>query len=132
MTPGSPCYFDHYQDTTSKSEPLAIGGLTPVKEVYEYEPVPPSLTPEQAKHVLGAQANVWTEYIPTTEHVEYMVYPRASAMAEVLWSPAAGRNYDHFLKRMDEHFKRLDEWDVNYARHILKDVEKIGNSGGGQ
>ena len=123
MTPGNWCYFDHYQDS-SKSEPLAIGGLTPVKEVYSYEPVPPSLSSEEAKHVLGAQANVWTEYIPTPEHAEYMVYPRASAMAEVLWSPKDARNYDDFLKRMEYHFKMLDAWDVNYEKHLLKEMKK--------
>jgi hexosaminidase len=128
MTPGNWCYFDHYQDT-SKSEPLAIGNYTPVSEVYSYEPIPPQLSEEEAKHILGAQANVWTEYIPTSDHVEYMVYPRASAMSEVLWSPRSARNYDHFLKRMKEHFERLQEWDVNYAKHILKDVEKVSNSG---
>ena len=101
MTPGNWCYFDHYQDTTSKTEPLAIGGFTPVKEVYSYEPVPASLSAEEAKHILGAQANVWTEYIPTKEHAEYMVYPRASAMSEVLWSPKDTRDYDDFLQRME-------------------------------
>jgi hexosaminidase len=129
MTPGNWCYFDHYQDTTSKTEPLAIGGFTPVSEVYGYEPVPPQLSGAEANHVLGAQANVWTEYIPTAEHVEYMVYPRAVAMAEVLWTPKEKRNYNDFLKRMGTHFKRLDERKVNYAKHILKDVEKVGNSG---
>jgi hexosaminidase len=128
MTPGNWCYFDHYQDT-AKSEPLAIGHYTPVSEVYSYEPIPPQLSEEEAKHVLGAQANVWTEYIPTSDHVEYMVYPRASAMSEVLWSPRSARNYDHFLKRMKKHFERLQGWDVNYAKHILTDVEKVSNSG---
>jgi hexosaminidase len=127
MTPGNWCYFDHYQDTT-KAEPLAIGGFTPVAEVYSYEPVPAKLSAEESKHVLGAQANVWTEYIPNSDHVEYMVYPRAVAMSEVLWSPQSARNYEGFLQRMKEHFERLDEWNVNYAKHILKDVEKSGNS----
>jgi hexosaminidase len=127
MTPGNWCYFDHYQDT-SKSEPLAIGGFTPVKEVYSYEPIPPALSAAEARHILGAQANVWTEYIPESDHVEYMVYPRASAMSEVLWSPKSARDYDNFLVRMKEHLKRLDDWHVNYAKHILKDVEKVGNS----
>jgi hexosaminidase len=131
MTPGNWCYFDHYQDT-AKSEPLAIGNLTTVSEVYSYEPIPPQLNKEESKHILGAQANVWTEYIPNSEQVEYMVYPRASAMSEVLWSPKSARNYDNFLRRMNDHFKRLEEWKVNYARHILKDVEKVSNSGNGQ
>jgi hexosaminidase len=128
MTPGNWCYFDHYQDS-AKSEPLAIGGFTPVSEVYEYEPVPPQLTAEEAKYVLGAQGNVWTEYMKTSDHVEYMVYPRASAMAEVVWSPKEARDYDDFLQRLKIHLKRLDEKGVNYAKHILKDVEKSGNSG---
>jgi hexosaminidase len=127
MTPVNWCYFDYYQDS-SKSEPLAPASYTPVKEVYSYEPIPPSLSGEEAKHILGGQANVWTEYIPNTDHLEYMVYPRASAMSEVLWSPRSARNYDNFLLRMKEHFERLDEWDVNYAKHILKDVEKVSNS----
>jgi hexosaminidase len=122
MTPGNWCYFDHYQDT-SKSEPLAIGNYTPVKEVYSYEPVPPQLSAEEAKHILGAQANVWTEYIPTSDHAEYMVYPRASAMSEVLWSPASARDYDDFLMRMKEHLERLDERNVNYAKHIQKELK---------
>jgi len=129
MTPGNWCYFDHYQDT-SKTEPLAIGGFTPVKEVYGYEPVPTSLSGDQAKHILGAQANVWTEYIPTTEHAEYMVYPRASAMAEVLWSPKDARNYDDFLKRMEYHVKMLNAWNVNYAKHIMEEMKKAPVSQG--
>jgi hexosaminidase len=128
MTPGKWCYFDKYQDTTG-TEPLAIGGYTPVSVVYSYEPVPPQLSAEEAKHVLGAQANVWTEYIPTSEHLEYMVYPRGVAMAEVLWTQKENKNYDSFLKRMKTHFKLLDELKVNYAKHILKDVEKARTSG---
>ena len=124
MTPGDWCYFDHYQDT-SKTEPLAIGGFTPVSQVYSYEPVPAQLTPEQAKHVLGAQANVWTEYIPTSDHAEYMVYPRACAMAEVLWSSKESRDYPDFLGRMGTHLKRLDDWNVNYARHIESEIDSL-------
>ena len=120
MTPGNWCYFDHYQDTTG-NEPLAIGGYTPVSEVYSYEPVPPALSAEEAKHILGAQANVWTEYMATPEYVEYMVYPRASAMAEVVWSPKESRNYDDFVQRMKTHVKRLEAWGVNYAKHIEKE-----------
>jgi hexosaminidase len=125
MTPGNWCYFDHYQDTTNKSkdEPLAIGGYTPVKEVYSYEPVPPQLNADEAKHVLGAQANVWTEYMKTSDHVEYMVYPRAVAMAEVLWSPKASRDYPDFLKRLGPHLKLLDAWKVNYAKHVKKELK---------
>jgi hexosaminidase len=124
MTPGDWCYFDHYQDT-SKAEPLAIGGFTPVSQVYSYEPVPSQLTPEEAKHILGAQANVWTEYIPTSDHAEYMVYPRACAMAEVLWTSKESRDYPDFLKRMDTHLKRLDDWKVNYAKHIQREIDSL-------
>jgi len=84
MTPLAYCYFDHYQ-TDPLNEPTTIGGFLPLKSVYEYEPVPTELTATEAKHVLGAQANVWSEYMPTSESVEYMAYPRASAMSEVVW-----------------------------------------------
>ena len=122
MTPGDWCYLDHYQDTT-KSEPLAIGGYTPVSQVYEYEPLPPQLSEAEAKFILGAQGNVWTEYMKTPGHVEYMVYPRACALAEVLWAPKEKRNYDDFLQRMQVHFNRLDAWEVNSAKHIRKEIK---------
>lgn len=118
MTPGNWCYLDHYQADRA-TEPLAIGGFTPVKEVYGYEPIPADLPADQAKYILGAQCNVWTEYIPTTTHVEYMVYPRAIAMSEVVWSPKESRNYDSFVKRMDHQRTLLDLWDVNYAKHMF-------------
>jgi len=117
MTPGNWCYLDHYQDS-SKTEPLAIGGFTPVSEVYLYEPLPPQLSSSEATFVLGAQGNVWTEYMKTPEHVEYMVYPRACALAEVVWSPKDSRNYENFLQRMQVHFVRLKDWNVNCATHI--------------
>ena len=119
MTPGNWCYLDHYQDTTG-TEPLAIGGFTPVSEVYSYEPVSPTMSVEQAKYILGAQCNVWTEYIATPEHAEYMVYPRAIAMAEVLWSPKNSRSYENFVERMDNQWPYLDQQNVNYAKHIKK------------
>jgi len=120
MTPGDWCYLDHYQDT-SKTEPLAIGGYTPVREVYLYEPLPPQLSEAESNFILGAQGNVWTEYMKTSDHVEYMVYPRACALAEVVWSPKESRDYDNFLQRMKTHVNRLDEWNVNYAKHINKE-----------
>lgn len=118
MTPTGWCYFDYYQDTTAENEPLAIGGYLPVSKVYSYEPIPAVLTADEAKHILGVQANLWTEYIPTPEHVEYMMYPRACAIAEVAWSPKENRNYEDFLTRLDTHFKHLDAWDVHYAKHL--------------
>lgn len=115
MTPGSHCYFDHYQGDPS-IEPTAIGGLTTLEKAYSYEPIPEALTPEQAKHIIGAQANVWTEYMPKSEQVEYMAFPRACAMAEVVWSAKAKRNWTDFAKRIQPHFARLDAAGLKFAR----------------
>lgn len=120
MTPGKWVYLDYYQDT-AKTEPIAIIGHTPVSKVYSYEPIPPQLSAEEAKYVIGSQCNVWSEYMKTPEHVEYMVYPRASAMSEVLWSPKESRNYDDFLERMKAHGGRLKAMNVNYAKHIERE-----------
>jgi hexosaminidase len=118
MTPGTHCYFDHYQ-AEPETEPLAIGGLTTLEQVYSYEPTPDVLTADQAKHILGAQGNVWTEYMSSTNYVEYMVYPRAIALAEVLWSPKSTRDYTNFISRLSPHFKRLDVLNVNYAKRLF-------------
>jgi hexosaminidase len=122
MSPTDCCYFDYQQDT-SKSEPMAIKKYLPVKTVYSYEPIPTPLTTEESKYVLGAQANVWSEYLKTSEQVEYMTYPRASAMAEVVWSAKENRDYSDFLKRMSIHMKRLDELKVNAAKHISREIK---------
>ncbi len=119
MTPGQWVYLDYAQDT-AKTEPLSIGGYTPVGKVYDYEPVPPQLLESESKYVIGAQCNVWSEYMKTLEHVEYMVYPRATAMSEVLWSPKSVRNYASFSERMKVHVDRLKALGVNYARHMEK------------
>ncbi|MEJ2503114.1 MAG: beta-N-acetylhexosaminidase, partial [Gemmatimonadota bacterium] len=113
MTPTSHVYLDYYQGDPEE-EPLAIGGFLPLERVYALEPVPEELTDAEARHVLGGQANLWTEYIPTAEQAEYMAYPRAIALAEVLWSPAALRDPDHFLARLPHVLRRLDRLDVNY------------------
>ncbi|HJV78293.1 MAG TPA: glycoside hydrolase family 20 protein [Paludibacter sp.] len=115
MTPGSYCYFDHYQ-SDPVAEPLSIGGFLPLQMVYGYEPVPAELSDDEAKHVLGAQANVWTEYMPATESVEYMVFPRLSAMAEVLWSAKNNRNWDSFRNRMPSQFKRYEQLDIKASK----------------
>lgn len=120
MTPSKWCYFDYYQDT-SKTEPMALGGFTPISRVYSYDPLPKQLSKEEAKYVLGGQACLWTEYISTPEYAEYMAYPRACAMAEVLWSPSEAKDYKDFLRRMKVHVKRLDQLNVNYAKHIIED-----------
>jgi len=113
MAPGSHLYFDHYQGDRGL-EPLAIGGYTTLERVYAFEPVPAGLTPEEARHVLGAQANVWTEYIPTTDQVEYMAFPRMLALAEVVWTPAGERSWDDFSRRLPDQLARLDALRVNY------------------
>lgn len=117
MTPGSHCYFDHYQ-ADPESEPLAIGGMLTLETVYGYEPTPKILNAEQAKHILGAQGNVWTEYLRYTDNIEYMVFPRAIALAEVLWSPKNKRDYDNFVMRLQTHFKRLDRLNVTYSKRL--------------
>jgi len=113
MTPTSHVYFDYYQGDPAH-EPLAIGGYTPLEKVYAFEPVPDELSPEEARHVLGAQGNVWTEYIKTPEHVEYMVLPRMIALSEVVWSPREARDWSSFLARLTPHLQRLDRLGVRY------------------
>lgn len=114
MSPNQYTYFDYYQSWKVRHEPLAIGGLLPLKKVYHYEPVPRALSPEEARHVLGAQGQVWTEYMPTPKAAEYMIFPRACALAEVLWTPAALKDYASFTRRLADHFQRLKVLDVNY------------------
>lgn len=117
MAPGEYTYFDHYQAAPA-GEPQAIGGFTPLEKVYSYEPVPAGLSKEEAKHILGAQAQVWTEYILDPDHVEYMALPRMCALAEVVWTPAEQKDYDNFYERLTEHAERLKTLDVNF--HPLK------------
>jgi hexosaminidase len=113
MTPSAFLYFDHYQADRAK-EPLAIGGMLPLDKVYSYNPTPAALNAEEQKHILGAQANVWTEYIADTRQVEYMLFPRLFALAEVAWSPQAVRSYPDFLKRVPPQLARLKREGVNY------------------
>ncbi|MHC4200714.1 MAG: family 20 glycosylhydrolase, partial [Planctomycetota bacterium] len=113
MAPTSHTYFDYYQGP-KKSEPRAIGGFIPVEKTYQFEPIPHELTAKQAGHILGGQGQLWGEYIRDLPHREYMTYPRACALAEVLWSPKVGREYEGFLLRLDEHLARLKAAGVNY------------------
>lgn len=115
MTPGHSLYFDHYQ-SDPENEPVAIGGMTTLEDTYAYEPVPDTLTAEEARHILGAQGNVWTEYMNSPEKVEYMVFPRMLALSEVVWSPKAARDWARFTERLPAHLRRLDVLDVNYRR----------------
>ena len=136
MTPTTFCYLDYYQVDKSiqPTVPIAIGGFLPLEKVYSFNPsVTDSLTTEQAKHVLGVQGNLWTEYILTPEYAEYMIFPRLLAIAETGWTPQADRNFDDFKKRLEVHKKRLDYLNVNYLRCSYQQYVQIpdaeGNSG---
>ncbi len=113
MTPASHTYFDYYQSRDPK-QPLAIGGLTTVEKVYGYEPVPAELSAAEAKHVLGTQGQLWSEYIPTPQHLEYMAFPRMCALAEVAWTPKERRDYAHFCGRLPVHLERLKALGLNF------------------
>lgn len=114
MTPTSHVYLDYYQSQDHATEPLAGGGYLPLDTVYAFEPVPAELTPAEAGHVLGAQGNLWTEYVPTPKQAEYMLYPRLSALAEVAWTPKAAKDFTDFQQRLGAHLRRLDALDVHY------------------
>lgn len=119
----SPCkylYFDYYQSQLP-TEPLAIGGYTPLKTVYEYEPIPEALTLEEAYWIHGVQANVWTEYIKTEKQIEYMVYPRAIALAEIAWTPSSCKDFCDFIARLKCNFTELKTAGVKYASHALEE-----------
>jgi hexosaminidase len=114
MSPLADCYFDHYQSTDHSKEPYAIGGYLPLRQVYGYEPIPANLPAPYQSHILGAQANVWTEYMPSLQHVEYMMFPRLCALAEVDWSPKSSRDWDDFSRRVRVDCARLDLAGVNH------------------
>ncbi len=114
MTPGSHCYLDHSQSKNEDS--LTIGSYLPLEKIYNYEPVPAVLTAEQQTHILGAQGNVWTEYIANTSKLEYMVFPRMIALSEVLWSPKDKRDWKDFERRLPTIFERLDVAKINYSK----------------
>ncbi len=120
MTPGGYCYFDHYQSEDVDNEPFAIGGFTNCEKIYTWNPVPDVLTDNQKKHIIGVQANVWTEYILDLQHIQYMVLPRMAALSEVAWSNNRDDNYDNFKKRLQFMFKRYDEAGYNYAKHEVE------------
>ena len=122
MTPGSHVYFDHSQ--VKNDDSLHIGGYLPVEKVYSYEPIPKELSDEEGKYVLGAQGNVWSEYMPYPSKVEYMIFPRMSALSEVLWSAKADRNWAGFEPRLQNQFKRYDLWKANYSRAYLEGKNK--------
>ncbi len=121
MTPADPvdyCYFDHYQSTNHITEPRAIGGYLPLERVYSFEPIPTGLPPDLQDHILGPQGNLWTEYVASLPHAQYMFFPRACAMAEVGWSAKDARDWNSFAQRLAVDEKRLDELGVNYRPGI--------------
>ncbi|MBA9079478.1 beta-N-acetylhexosaminidase [Rufibacter quisquiliarum] len=119
MSPNTFLYLDYYQTPDArKVEPVAIGGYLPLEKVYSYNPVPASLTPEEAKHILGPQANVWSEYIGTPDHAEHMTFPRASAFAEVAWTAPEKKNFSDFKARLFKHVQHLDKLGVKYAPYF--------------
>lgn len=119
MTPNTYLYFDYYQSKDTDNEPLAIGGYLPVERVYSYEPMPKSLTPDEQKYIKGVQANLWTEYIPTFSHAQYMVLPRWAALAEVQWSAPEKKDYANFLFRLPRLIQWYDAEGYNYAKHVF-------------
>lgn len=119
MTPGAYLYFDHYQSKDIDNEPMAIGGYLPVETVYNYEPISPQLDDNQKKYIIGLQANVWTEYIPTTSQVEYMLMPRIDALCEVQWTYPEHKNYEAFKQNLTHQAKLYDFLGYSYAKHVF-------------
>lgn len=115
MTPSAYLYLNFYQGEP-ESEPTAIGGYLPLKKVYNYDPISRAFSIEQQKYVIGAQANLWTEYINNWELAEYMLFPRLCALAEVVWSPKSARNYKNFIAKLNHHFNLFDAIGVNYSK----------------
>lgn len=133
MTPGSHLYLDYYQ-TNPIGQPEAIGGYLPLKKVYSYQPIPAEIAPEKRKHILGVQANVWAEYMPTANQVDYMVFPRAIALSEIAWTPVSRKNWDDFHSRLQKHYQLLQRFNVNYYPpsndlSILSNFEMVNKVG---
>ena len=120
MTPNTHMYFDYYQTDHIENEPEAIGGCLPVSQVYAFQPIPHGLDAKEAQHVIGVQANLWTEYIPTYRHAEYMELPRMAALSEVQWSPQESRDYEDFKKRLPGLTRLYDLQNYNYAKHLFE------------
>ncbi len=114
MTPGNPVYFDHTQSKNEDS--VTIGGYNPIENVYAYEPIPKELSAEEGKYILGAQANMWTEYMEYPSKVEYQLFPRITALSEVLWSPKEKRDWKDFERRLPSIFERLEKQKINFSK----------------
>lgn len=116
MTPNTYCYFDYYQSEDQDKEPFGIGGFLPWDKVYSYEPLE-GLNDSQQKHILGVQANLWTEYVATPEHLEYMLLPRMNALSEVQWCEPENKDIERFKAAMEaESFKIFDILGYNYRK----------------
>ena len=115
MTPSNFMYFDYYQGEPYH-EPIAIGGMLTLEKVYAYEPVPAALSADEAVYIKGVQANVWSEFIHSAEKVEYMLFPRVAAMAEVAWTQPRLKNWEGFKERMEGQYKRYDAMGINYSK----------------
>lgn len=122
MTPNTYLYFDYYPTKDIENEPLAIGGYLPLDHVYGYEPMPASLTPEEQKHIIGVQANHWSEYFPTFSQLQYMALPRWAALSEIQWTNADKKDYQDFLTRLPQLINMYDAEGYNYGKHVF-DVE---------
>ena len=125
MTPNTYCYFDYYQSKDCDNEPFAIGGFLPIKHVYDYEPLPANLTPEEQSYIWGVQCNVWTEYISTFSQVQYMMLPRGAALSEVQWSLPEAKDYEKFRnERLPRLIKIYELYGYNYSRRIYIDADE--------
>jgi hexosaminidase len=129
MTPGTPLYFDHYQ-AGPEGEPVAIGGFNSLKMVYDYNPIPEELDSADARYVMGAQGNVWAEFISTREHLEYMVLPRMLALSEALWTPLASKDFTDFYHRLQSQFRAFDEKGYHYCPgNFMVDIKPVSENG---
>ena len=125
MTPVDPLYFDYYQTSSTWNEPMAFGGCNTLKKVYDFEPVAPELPADKRHHILGAQANVWTEYITCEPQVQYQVLPRMAALAEVLWLEPQDKDFKDFKKRLSflSRIYKLYNWTYR-AKSLVEEEEK--------
>jgi hexosaminidase len=129
MTPHSFVYLDYYQ--SKYNEPLSIGGMLPLEKVYSIDIMPPEIAEEKRHHIIGAQSNLWTEYIADEKHAEYMAFPRLAALAEAIWTPRARLDFDNFSQRMSAHYARYDAMDLNYRVPCPTGYEAINLVTGG-
>ncbi|MDE6490377.1 MAG: family 20 glycosylhydrolase, partial [Muribaculaceae bacterium] len=125
MTPNTYLYFDYYQTEETEDEPLGIGGFVPVDRVYAFDPILEGMSDEEASHILGVQANLWTEYVKTYPHVEYMMLPRMAALSEVQWTQPDKKDYRRFLGRLRKLLSIYDAKGYNYATHVFDVTPEI-------